>query len=137
MCPTSPPTAPPSTSAEPPVVDLVDEASGSWGNAVGQASAPAPEGATAPSTTRGAPGLVPGGAAPEERKPIDLKSSDARFGGLSSLRSTGPGQLLSVTDGGHWIALDLVEQGDRLVRREAVLLQPRLQAAVLVPELAA
>jgi hypothetical protein len=46
---------------------------------------------------------------------IELKSTDARFGGLSSLRSTGPGQLLSVTDGGHWIALDLIEQGDRLV----------------------
>ena len=46
---------------------------------------------------------------------IELKSRDARFGGLSALRSTGAGQLLSVTDGGHWIALDLVEQGDRLV----------------------
>lgn len=46
---------------------------------------------------------------------IRLSSADARFGGLSSLRSTGPGQLLSVTDGGHWIALDLDEQGDRLI----------------------
>ena len=53
---------------------------------------------------------------------IELKSSDARFGGLSSLRSTAPGQLLSVTDGGHWIALDLVEQGDRLVGLKSAMI---------------
>lgn len=46
---------------------------------------------------------------------IELRSRDARFGGLSSLRSMGPGRLLSVSDGGQWIALDLDEQGDRLV----------------------
>ena len=53
---------------------------------------------------------------------LELKSSDARFGGLSSLRSPGPGQLLSVTDGGHWIALDLVEQGDRLVGLKSAMI---------------
>ncbi len=46
---------------------------------------------------------------------IELKSRDVRFGGLSALRSMSPGRLLSVTDGGQWIALDLDEQGDRLV----------------------
>ena len=45
---------------------------------------------------------------------IAIRSDDARFGGLSSLRSLGSGRLLSVTDGGQWVALDLVEQGDRL-----------------------
>lgn len=45
---------------------------------------------------------------------IAMRSDDARFGGLSSLRSLGPGRLLSVTDGGQWVALDLIEQGDRL-----------------------
>lgn len=46
---------------------------------------------------------------------IELKSSDARFGGMSALRSPAPGQLLAITDGGHWISLDLDEAGDRLV----------------------
>ncbi len=46
---------------------------------------------------------------------IELKSSDARFGGLSSLRVAEPGKLLSITDGGHWIALELDERGDQLV----------------------
>ena len=53
---------------------------------------------------------------------IELKSSDARFGGLSSLRSTAPGQLLSVTDGGHWISLELVEQGDRLIGLKSAMI---------------
>lgn len=46
---------------------------------------------------------------------IELKSRDVRFGGLSGLRSLSPGRLLSITDGGQWIALDLEERGDRLV----------------------
>lgn len=46
---------------------------------------------------------------------IELKSRDVRFGGLSALRSMGAGRLLSVTDGGQWVVLDLDEQGDRLV----------------------
>ena len=46
---------------------------------------------------------------------IELKSADARFGGLSGLRVTEPGKLLSITDGGHWISLGLDERGDRLM----------------------
>lgn len=46
---------------------------------------------------------------------IELKSADARFGGLSALRVTEPGKLLSITDGGHWIALELDERADQLV----------------------
>lgn len=46
---------------------------------------------------------------------IALRSNDVRFGGLSGLRGMGESKLLSVSDGGHWIALDLDERGDRLV----------------------
>jgi hypothetical protein len=53
---------------------------------------------------------------------IELKSSDARFGGLSSLRSPAPGELLSVTDGGHWIALTLDERGGRLMGLKSAMI---------------
>lgn len=53
---------------------------------------------------------------------IELKSRDVRFGGLSALRSMGPGRLLSLTDGGQWIAIDLDEQGDRLVGLKGVMI---------------
>jgi hypothetical protein len=46
---------------------------------------------------------------------LELKSGDARFGGLSGLRSLGPGRLLAISDGGQWIALDVIEDKDRLV----------------------
>ncbi|MFC3712269.1 esterase-like activity of phytase family protein [Sphingoaurantiacus capsulatus] len=44
-----------------------------------------------------------------------VSSNDPRFGGLSALRMMAPARLLSVTDGGQWVALDLDEKGDRLV----------------------
>ncbi len=46
---------------------------------------------------------------------VALKSSDPRFGGISGLRYTGPGQLLGITDGGHWVTLRLREEEGRLV----------------------
>ena len=45
---------------------------------------------------------------------IALDSDDVRFGGLSGLRLIGPGRMLAVTDGGHWVAMNLIERGDRL-----------------------
>ena len=44
-----------------------------------------------------------------------LKGSDPRFGGLSALRWQSPGHLVSITDGGQWVTLDVREDGGRLV----------------------
>ena len=49
---------------------------------------------------------------------LHLSSADPRFGGLSGLRWIGNG-LLAVTDGGNWVAFDLVETGDRLSALQA------------------
>ena len=49
---------------------------------------------------------------------LHLSSADPRFGGLSGLRWAGGG-LLAVTDGGNWVAFDLVETGDQLTALQA------------------
>lgn len=46
---------------------------------------------------------------------LELKSRDARFGGLSGLRWQSPGRLVAITDGGQWVTLNLREEGGRLV----------------------
>lgn len=50
---------------------------------------------------------------------VAIRSSDSRFGGISGLRSTGPHELLGVTDGGYWVSLRLREQGGRLMGVES------------------
>lgn len=50
---------------------------------------------------------------------VAIESGDVRFGGLSGLRLVAPGELLGVTDGGHWISLRLRETGGRLTGIDA------------------
>ncbi|OYU14069.1 MAG: hypothetical protein CFE37_12905 [Alphaproteobacteria bacterium PA4] len=46
---------------------------------------------------------------------VQIRSSDAGFGGISALRA-GPGtRMLAVTDTGNWLAFDTVERDGRLV----------------------
>lgn len=49
-----------------------------------------------------------------------LKSGDPRFGGLSGLRWREPGRLVSITDGGQWVTLDVREEGGRLAGLDGV-----------------
>lgn len=51
---------------------------------------------------------------------LQLKSSDPRFGGLSALRWQSPGHLISITDGGQWVTLDVHEESGRLVGLDGV-----------------
>lgn len=51
---------------------------------------------------------------------LELRSDDARFGGISGLRLSSPGRLVAITDGGQWVTLDLVEKAGRLVGMKGV-----------------
>ncbi len=46
---------------------------------------------------------------------VQIRSSDARFGGLSALRAGKGARLLTVSDTGNWVAFDTIERGGRLV----------------------
>ncbi len=46
---------------------------------------------------------------------VQIRSSDARFGGLSGLRAGAGSRLLAVSDTGNWVAFDTIERGGRLV----------------------
>lgn len=60
---------------------------------------------------------------------LELRSRDRRFGGISALLwEESCGRLLAVTDTGAWIALDPLEEGERLVGIEAAWIAPILDA---------
>jgi hypothetical protein len=55
---------------------------------------------------------------------LQLQSSDSRFGGLSGMRFTAPGELVAVTDAGSWVTLTLDESGDWLQGIAAAAVRP-------------
>jgi hypothetical protein len=57
---------------------------------------------------------------------LDLTSPQPEFGGISGLRVMSDGQLLAVTDAGHWLELTTQEEDERLVGIRAMQLSPLL-----------
>lgn len=53
---------------------------------------------------------------------VQLRSTDALFGGISGLRAGDGAAMLAVTDTGNWLAFDTVERAGRLTGIENVLL---------------
>jgi hypothetical protein len=58
---------------------------------------------------------------------VQIRSSDAAFGGVSGLRAGPDGRFLAVTDTGNWLAFTTIERDGRLIGIKDAILLPILQ----------
>lgn len=59
---------------------------------------------------------------------VQIRSSDALFGGISGLRAGSGNQMLAVTDTGNWLAFETIEKDGRLTGISNAVLEPIRQA---------